>query len=221
MSVRALHHRPFQFHHTTRQRSRSSPPKGASRQDWQASRMPQRNAYGDVVAFTISLCLCFTVCIALLRVWIRRNAYGSDDIVIGVATLVSLGHTGSSYAALSAGLGGKWSTISSEGSNLAQLNQVCGQCVLLHAHTDSRHRRRQRELCYSSWRCTCPSARCCPFLFESPRRASRLCFIRYAPEVSESSACYRSSSPQLDVQRVRVRPITGLSGQILGHVQLW
>jgi hypothetical protein len=87
--------------------------------------MPQREAHGDAVAFTISLCLCFTVCIALLRVWIRRNAYGSDDLVIGVATLVSLGHTASSYVALSAGLGGKWNSISRDKDELAELNQVC------------------------------------------------------------------------------------------------
>lgn len=83
------------------------------------------------MAFTISLCLCFTVCIALLRVWIRRSAYGVDDVVIGIATLVSLGHTGSSYAALASGLGGKWTTISSSKTDLAKLNQVCGHLKLL------------------------------------------------------------------------------------------
>jgi hypothetical protein len=86
--------------------------------------MPQREAYGDAVAFTVSLCLCFTVCIALLRVWIRRNAYGVDDIVIGLATFVSLGHTGSSYVALAMGLGGKWTSISKNRTELAKLNQV-------------------------------------------------------------------------------------------------
>ncbi|SMQ46407.1 unnamed protein product [Zymoseptoria tritici ST99CH_3D7] len=93
--------------------------------------MPQRQAYGDVVAFTISLCLCFTVCIALLRVWIRRSAYGVDDVVIGIATLVSLGHTGSSYAALASGLGGKWTTISSSKTDLAKLNQATTAGIVL------------------------------------------------------------------------------------------
>lgn len=85
--------------------------------------MPRREGYVNPLAFTISLCLCFTVCVALLRVWIRRNAYGLDDAVIGVATLVSLGHTASGYAALMAGLGRPWSKILVE-EDLAALNQV-------------------------------------------------------------------------------------------------
>lgn len=85
--------------------------------------MPRREGYVNPLAFTISLCLCFTLCMALLRVWIRRNAYGPDDAVIGVATLVSLGHTGSGYAALLAGLGKPWSSIKFE-DGLARLNQV-------------------------------------------------------------------------------------------------
>jgi hypothetical protein len=86
--------------------------------------MPQRQGHENAVNFTISLCLVFTICVGLLRLWIRRNAYGIDDTVIAAATLVSLGHTGASYAALAAGLGKPWSAIST-GHDLAKLHQVC------------------------------------------------------------------------------------------------
>ncbi|CZT22712.1 uncharacterized protein RCC_08417 [Ramularia collo-cygni] len=92
--------------------------------------MPRREGYVNPLAFTISLCLCFTVCVALLRVWIRRNAYGLDDAVIGVATLVSLGHTASGYAALMAGLGRPWSKILAE-EDLARLNQASVASIIL------------------------------------------------------------------------------------------
>lgn len=85
--------------------------------------MPQREGYANSLLFTVSLCCVFTICVALLRLWIRRSAYGRDDAVVGAATILALGHMGSSYASISFGLGKPWSRIGSEGS-LAELNEV-------------------------------------------------------------------------------------------------
>ena len=68
----------------------------------------QHVGHVDAVNLTVSLCLCYTICIALVRLWIRRGAFGVDDLVVLVATLVTLSHTGSSYAALADGLGKPW-----------------------------------------------------------------------------------------------------------------
>jgi hypothetical protein len=78
----------------------------------------------DALNLTVSLCLCYTLCIALVRLWIRRGAFGVDDLVVLAATLVTLGHTGSSYAGLAAGLGRSWIDIK-ESQDLAKLNTVC------------------------------------------------------------------------------------------------
>ena len=85
--------------------------------------MPQREGHENSLLFVISLSLVFTICIALLRAWIRKNAYGVDDAVIGAATLLSLGHTGADYAAMSYGLGQSWPRIVEQG-DLARLNEV-------------------------------------------------------------------------------------------------
>ncbi|KAK4506975.1 hypothetical protein PRZ48_000709 [Zasmidium cellare] len=85
--------------------------------------MPQREGYENWLLFVISLSLVFTICIALLRLWIRKSAYGVDDVVIGAATLVSLGHTGADYAAMSYGLGKTWRSILEQG-DLARLNEA-------------------------------------------------------------------------------------------------
>lgn len=77
----------------------------------------------DAVNLTVSLCLCYTLCIALVRLWIRRGAFGIDDLVVSVATLFTLGHTGSSYAALAEGLGKSWDALA-ESKDLPKLNAV-------------------------------------------------------------------------------------------------
>ncbi|KAM0705577.1 hypothetical protein Q7P35_006936 [Cladosporium inversicolor] len=75
----------------------------------------------DAVNLTVSLCLCYTICIALVRLWTRRGAFGVDDLVVLVATVVTLSHTGSSYAALADGLGKPWEDIKAS-KDLAKLN---------------------------------------------------------------------------------------------------
>jgi hypothetical protein len=68
----------------------------------------QHLGHVDVLNLTVSLCLCYTICIALVRLWIRRGAFGIDDVVVLVATAVTLSHTGTSYIALADGLGKPW-----------------------------------------------------------------------------------------------------------------
>lgn len=84
----------------------------------------QHIGYVDAATLTVSLCLTYTICIACVRIFIRRGAYGVDDLVVLLATVLTLGHTGSSYAALVNGLGKPWSLLR-EHNDLAQLNAVC------------------------------------------------------------------------------------------------
>lgn len=84
----------------------------------------QHIGYVDALNLTVSLCLCYTLCIALVRLWIRRGAFGIDDLIVLFATLVTLGHTGTSYAALAYGLGKPLALIRSD-ENVAELNAVC------------------------------------------------------------------------------------------------
>lgn len=83
----------------------------------------QHIGHVDALNLTVSLCLCYTLCIALVRLWIRRGAFGVDDLVILFATLVTLGHTGTSYAAMAYGLGKPWLRIRADES-VAELNGV-------------------------------------------------------------------------------------------------
>ena len=83
----------------------------------------QHIGHVDALNLTVSLCLCYTLCIALVRLWIRRGAFGIDDLVVLFATLVTLGHTGSSYAALANGLGKPRGDIQDNGT-AAELNAV-------------------------------------------------------------------------------------------------
>lgn len=83
-----------------------------------------RIGFGDSLKLTTSLCLTYTVGVALLRAWVRRSTFGADDIVISAATLVCLGHFASNYIALEYGAGKPWSTIAAAGQ-IGPLNSVC------------------------------------------------------------------------------------------------
>ncbi|KAL6706678.1 hypothetical protein ACN47E_005220 [Coniothyrium glycines] len=54
---------------------------------------------------TLGLCLCYTLCVIFLRAYIRWRAFGADDVVVLVSTIVSLAFFGSSYASAAAGIG--------------------------------------------------------------------------------------------------------------------
>ena len=72
---------------------------------------------------TTSLALTYVICISLVRLWIRKGSYGSDDVVIAIATVVSFAHTATDYLALANGLGNPWERL--EGSaDLSKLNTV-------------------------------------------------------------------------------------------------
>lgn len=51
----------------------------------------QHPGHADTLRFVISLCLCYTLCVAFLRVYTRWRAYSLDDLVVllsGVSTLL-------------------------------------------------------------------------------------------------------------------------------------
>ena len=93
--------------------------------------MPHHVGVVDGVNLTISLCLTYTLCISCVRAWIRKGAFGVDDIVVAAATVVSFVHTGADYAALANGLGSPWKSIL-ESDNLKALNSVS---CMLHENT--------------------------------------------------------------------------------------
>ena len=85
--------------------------------------MPRRPVYQDALSLTVSLCLVYILCVAGVRVWIRKGSFGIDDVVIGVATIVTLCHYATSYVGLAQGLGTPWSSIKDAG-RVAVLNEV-------------------------------------------------------------------------------------------------
>ncbi|KAL8708852.1 MAG: hypothetical protein Q9220_006308 [cf. Caloplaca sp. 1 TL-2023] len=60
----------------------------------------------DALKVVVSLCLCYTLCIAFVRVWIRRNIYGPDDWTALAATVIALGQFAAEYVAIGNGFGG-------------------------------------------------------------------------------------------------------------------
>ncbi|KYG42468.1 hypothetical protein M433DRAFT_7122 [Acidomyces richmondensis BFW] len=70
--------------------------------------MPEHQGYEDALNLTISLCLTFSLCIACVRIWIRKGAFGIDDFVIAVATAITLGNAAASYVSLADGMGLPW-----------------------------------------------------------------------------------------------------------------
>ena len=85
--------------------------------------MTSHSGFVDTVNLTISLCLTYVVCISCVRMWIRKGAFGVDDIVTGIATLVSFSHTAADYVALANGLGKRWTGIVRDGT-ISSLNAV-------------------------------------------------------------------------------------------------
>ena len=82
-----------------------------------------RVGYDDSLNLTTSLCLSYTLIVAILRGWIRRSNYGVDDWIIAAAVLVCLGHFASNYAALHYGSGTRWTYIQ-QNNDAESLNSV-------------------------------------------------------------------------------------------------
>ncbi|KAK3117304.1 hypothetical protein LTR53_001485 [Teratosphaeriaceae sp. CCFEE 6253] len=85
--------------------------------------MPRRPGYEDALSLTVSLCLVYTLCMAGVRVWIRKGSFGLDDIVVGLSTIIALCHYATSYIGLAQGLGGPWSGIE-DGRAVSRLNEA-------------------------------------------------------------------------------------------------
>ena len=86
--------------------------------------MPRHLGFSDSVNLTVSLCLTYVLCVSGIRLWIRKGAFGVDDIVTAIATFIFFGHTAADYVALANGLGKPWEDILSN-ENLSSLNAVC------------------------------------------------------------------------------------------------
>lgn len=84
-----------------------------------------QEGYVRALNLTVSLCLTYTLCIACVRIWIRKGVFGIDDLIVLVATVATLGHTGSSYTALADGLGKPWRHLQDE-TDMRSLNAVSG-----------------------------------------------------------------------------------------------
>ena len=80
--------------------------------------------YKDSLTLTTSICLTYTLCVTILRAWIRRSNYGLDDVVIAIATLICLGHFACNYVAIKYGAGAPWSWLLAHG-NVHDVNEVC------------------------------------------------------------------------------------------------
>ncbi|KAH8633399.1 hypothetical protein IG631_12033 [Alternaria alternata] len=61
--------------------------------------------HAATLKFTIGLCLCYTLCVACLRGFIRWGAYGIDDLFVLLSGISALSFFGIVFASISAGLG--------------------------------------------------------------------------------------------------------------------
>lgn len=98
--------------------------------------MPHHLGFSDSVNVTVSLCLTYTLLLSCVRIWIRKGAFGVDDLVIAIATLVSFGHTAADYVALANGLGTPWAHILDD-ENLSSLNAVNHSSPNVTSHNDA------------------------------------------------------------------------------------
>ncbi|CAD0111909.1 unnamed protein product [Aureobasidium uvarum] len=67
--------------------------------------------YADSLNVAISICLTYTLIFTCVRVHLRRNSFGVDDVVVIVATVAVIAHFAASYACLTAGLGKPYDVI--------------------------------------------------------------------------------------------------------------
>ena len=83
--------------------------------------------------FGMGLCLAYTIGVSCVRGWLRRGAYGTDDILTFIAVLFSFGLAAAYIVALSNGLGMPWTKFMQDPkvvpgaatSNLTILDTVC------------------------------------------------------------------------------------------------
>ncbi|XPS76431.1 hypothetical protein M3J07_008480 [Ascochyta lentis] len=70
----------------------------------------------------LSICLCYTLCVLSLRLYVRWKAFGNDDFAILLSTILALVFFGCNYASNAAGLGLPMSTFSSQQEVIEKLN---------------------------------------------------------------------------------------------------
>lgn len=72
----------------------------------------------------LGLCLCYTLCILVLRGFIRWRTYGIDDAIVLISTIVALAFFGCGYASAATGLGRPDAELDLQQSLVEQLNEV-------------------------------------------------------------------------------------------------
>lgn len=85
--------------------------------------MPRHPGNQDGTLLTVSLALVYVLCISCVRIWIRKGSYGSDDLVVLVATMTGFVHTALDFLALANGLGAPYDATAVTGT-LPVLNAV-------------------------------------------------------------------------------------------------
>ena len=86
-----------------------------------ASGLVRHLGYADSLNVAISICLTYTLIFTCIRIHLRRNGFGSDDVVVILATITALVHFATSYASLTAGLGKPYDMLT---GSLSQLSSV-------------------------------------------------------------------------------------------------
>lgn len=85
--------------------------------------MARPPGYQGGVLLAVSLALTYVICISCVRIWIRKGSYGSDDLVVLIATMTGFVHTAVDYLSIANGLGTPYEDIQQSGS-LPVLNAV-------------------------------------------------------------------------------------------------
>ncbi|RYN50124.1 hypothetical protein AA0118_g11104 [Alternaria tenuissima] len=78
--------------------------------------------HAATLKFTIGLCLCYTLCVACLRGFIRWGAYGIDDLFVLLSGIFALSFFGIVFASISAGLGHSINDLDLNSATIEKLN---------------------------------------------------------------------------------------------------
>ncbi|KAF2854151.1 hypothetical protein T440DRAFT_269565 [Plenodomus tracheiphilus IPT5] len=76
-----------------------------------------------VLKFALGLCLCYTLCVLVLRGFIRWRIYGVDDAIVLVSTILALAFFGCGYTSAALGLGRPDAELDLQQSSIEELNQ--------------------------------------------------------------------------------------------------
>ncbi|KAF2630416.1 hypothetical protein BU25DRAFT_484485 [Macroventuria anomochaeta] len=82
------------------------------------------DGYSKGLEFSLSVCLCYTLCVLALRLYIRWRAFGTDDFIVSLSTVLAFVFFGCNYACRAAGLGRPTDTLSSQQDTFEKLNAL-------------------------------------------------------------------------------------------------